>query len=281
MKYGDYLYTKGDFDNAMKQYTETIGHVEPSKIIKKFLDGTRISQLCFYLETLHNLSLAIGEHTTLLISAYVKLNSVQKLNQFIDQNEHYLVKEGFDADAAIKLLRSAQLYRVAAKLALKCQKPDIFIDILTQDTKEFMEALRFIEKLPASSACNFLQLYGSLLLENIEDETIKIIRKLIAAKEANHSQLVKMLMSRPSRMEEIFTELNISGQLQDVHLRNALLEQRLKRFESGEDYSKEDIDEILQLIGPDNSEQALLLEKRYKCPPLVMHILRLQNRYLK
>uniref|UniRef100_A0A914M6T4 Vacuolar protein sorting-associated protein 11 homolog n=1 Tax=Meloidogyne incognita TaxID=6306 RepID=A0A914M6T4_MELIC len=278
MKYGDYLYTKGDFDNAMKQYTETIGHVEPSKIIKKFLDGTRISQLCFYLETLHNLSLAIGEHTTLLISAYVKLNSVQKLNQFIDQNEHYLVKEGFDADAAIKLLRSAQLYRVAAKLALKCQKPDIFIDILTQDTKEFMEALRFIEKLPASSACNFLQLYGSLLLENIEDETIKIIRKLIAAKEENHSQLVKMLMSRPSRMEEIFTELNISGQLQDVHLRNALLEQRLKRFESGEDYSKQDIDEILQLIGPDNSEQALLLEKRYKCPPLVMHILRLQNR---
>jgi len=67
-------------------------------------------------------------------------------------------------------------------LALKCQKPDIFIDILTQDTKEFMEALRFIEKLPPSSACNFLQLYGSLLLENIEDETIKIIRKLIAAK---------------------------------------------------------------------------------------------------
>jgi len=58
------------------------------------------------LETLHNQSLAIGEHTTLLISAYVKLNSVQKLNQFIDQNEHYLVKEGFDADAAIKVFKN-------------------------------------------------------------------------------------------------------------------------------------------------------------------------------
>lgn len=100
----------------MKQYTETIGYVEPSKIIKKvlfpfinnficfkFLDGTRISQLCFYLETLHSRSLAIGEHTTLLISAYVKLKSIQKLNQFIDQNEHYLTMEGFDADAAIKV----------------------------------------------------------------------------------------------------------------------------------------------------------------------------------
>jgi len=32
--YKNYL-SKGDFDNAMKQYTETIGHVEPSKIIKK------------------------------------------------------------------------------------------------------------------------------------------------------------------------------------------------------------------------------------------------------
>jgi hypothetical protein len=31
-------------------------------------------------------------------------------------------------------------------------------------------------------ACNFLELYGSLLLENVEEETIKLIRKLIAAK---------------------------------------------------------------------------------------------------
>jgi hypothetical protein len=43
-----------------------------------------------------------------------------------------------------------------------------------------------------------------------------------------------MLMNKPSRLEEIFNELSISGQLQDVHLRNALLEQRLKRLESKE-----------------------------------------------
>lgn len=146
----------------------------------------------------------------------------------------------------MKLLRSAQLHRVAARLALKCGKPDIFIDILIQDTKEFSEALNFIEKLPPVSACTFLELYGSLLLENAEIETIKIIKTLIAAKgyfylllfwyilEANHSQLVKMLMSRPARMEELFTELSITGQLQDVHLRNALIEQRLKRLENGE-----------------------------------------------
>ena len=43
-----------------------------------------------------------------------------------------------------------------------------------------------------------------------------------------------MLLSRPARMEEIFSELSSSGQLQDAHLRNALLEQRLKRLKSGE-----------------------------------------------
>jgi hypothetical protein len=122
MKYGDYLYGKGDFDNAIKQYVETIGHLEPSTIIKKvciififygilenllflqFLDGPRIPQLCYYLEILHQRGLAIGQHTTLLLSAYVKLNAVQKLGEFIEQGDAHLTCEGFDSDAAIKVV---------------------------------------------------------------------------------------------------------------------------------------------------------------------------------
>jgi hypothetical protein len=61
---------------------------------------------------LHNRSLAIGEHTTLLISAYVKLNLVQNINQFIDQNEHYLNMEGFDADATIKVKVKYMIFKI-------------------------------------------------------------------------------------------------------------------------------------------------------------------------
>jgi Tfp pilus assembly protein PilF len=34
-QYGDNLYTKGDYDNAMQQYVKTIGHLQPSYVIRK------------------------------------------------------------------------------------------------------------------------------------------------------------------------------------------------------------------------------------------------------
>lgn len=34
-KYGDYLYNKGEFDNAMIQYLNTVGWLEPSYVIRK------------------------------------------------------------------------------------------------------------------------------------------------------------------------------------------------------------------------------------------------------
>jgi Tfp pilus assembly protein PilF len=34
-QYGDNLYTKGDYDGAMQQYVKTIGHLQPSYVIRK------------------------------------------------------------------------------------------------------------------------------------------------------------------------------------------------------------------------------------------------------
>ena len=38
-RYGDHLCAKGDYDNAITQYIRTIGHIEPSYVIRRFLDG--------------------------------------------------------------------------------------------------------------------------------------------------------------------------------------------------------------------------------------------------
>ena len=43
--YGDHLYKKGDYAGAIVQYQQTIGHVEPSYVIRKYLDAQRIVQL--------------------------------------------------------------------------------------------------------------------------------------------------------------------------------------------------------------------------------------------
>ena len=52
-RYGDHLYGKHDYDAAMTQYLATIGHLEASFVIRKFLDAQRIHNLTSYLEALH------------------------------------------------------------------------------------------------------------------------------------------------------------------------------------------------------------------------------------
>ena len=52
-RYGDHLYAKHDYDAAMAQYVATIGFMEPSYVIRKFLDAQRIHNLTSYLEELH------------------------------------------------------------------------------------------------------------------------------------------------------------------------------------------------------------------------------------
>lgn len=59
------------------------GALEPSYVIKQFLDAQRIHNLTFYLEKLHEAGVANANHTTLLLNCYTKLKDVDKLNEFI------------------------------------------------------------------------------------------------------------------------------------------------------------------------------------------------------
>lgn len=52
-RYADHLYSKHDHDAAMAQYMATISFLEPSFVIRKFLDAQRIHNLTAYLEALH------------------------------------------------------------------------------------------------------------------------------------------------------------------------------------------------------------------------------------
>lgn len=71
--YGDHLYKKGDFEGAMQRYQSTIGHLDPSYVIRRFLDAQRIGLLTSYLEALHDAGQASSDHTTLLLNCHTKL----------------------------------------------------------------------------------------------------------------------------------------------------------------------------------------------------------------
>ena len=61
------------------QYIKTIGVLEPSHVIRKFLDSQRIHNLTAYLQALHEKELADKHHTTLLLNCYIKVRSSELL----------------------------------------------------------------------------------------------------------------------------------------------------------------------------------------------------------
>jgi len=84
--WGDHLYARGEFDAAMAQYLETPPPwLEPSYVVRRFLDAQRIALLARYLGSLHAKGLAGPDHTTLLLSCYAKLKDVAKLDAFVNQ----------------------------------------------------------------------------------------------------------------------------------------------------------------------------------------------------
>lgn len=139
-KYGDYLYQKGDYDQAMTQYIKAIDSTEPSQVIRKFLDTQRIHNLIEYLEELHEHHKATSDHTTLLLNCYAKLKDIEKLEKFIKSPGDLK----FDLDTAISMCRQGGYFEQAAYLAKKHGETDLVVDILIEDSKAYSEALDFI-----------------------------------------------------------------------------------------------------------------------------------------
>lgn len=49
-QYGDHLCEKGDYSGAIEQYIKTIGKLEPSFVIRTFLDTQHLDKLTMYLQ---------------------------------------------------------------------------------------------------------------------------------------------------------------------------------------------------------------------------------------
>ncbi|KAJ2962679.1 hypothetical protein NQZ79_g2272 [Umbelopsis isabellina] len=173
-KYGDHLYVKGDYDGAMEQYIRTIGKLEPSYVIRKFLDAQRIYNLTSYLQELHSRGLANADHTTLLLNCYTKLKDVSRLDEFI-KNDADLT---FDLETAITVCRQAGYFEHAVYLAERFEEHDLYLNIMLLDMHNYQAALAYIAKLGPSEADKNLQKYSKILLKHMPQQTTRILIRL-------------------------------------------------------------------------------------------------------
>ncbi|KAJ9457325.1 Vacuolar protein sorting-associated protein 11-like protein [Diplonema papillatum] len=163
-KFGDYLYNRTDYSRAVQQFIETIGTLEPSYVIRKFLDAQQIHNLTRYLEELHtrrnanDKPLANEDHTTLLLNCYTKLKDEKKLDEFIQEDRDY------NPETAIKVLRQAGYFRHALHLAKKFKAHTWFLSIQVEDLQEYDEALSYLHSLDFEEAENQLREYGKVIV---------------------------------------------------------------------------------------------------------------------
>ncbi|KAF9438731.1 hypothetical protein BGZ76_005463 [Entomortierella beljakovae] len=170
-KYGDHLYNKGDYDGAIGEYIRTIGRLEPSYVIRKFLDAQRIYNLTSYLQELHSRGLANADHTTLLLNCYTKLKDVKRLDEFI-QNDRDLA---FDLDTAIQVCRQAGYFTHAAYLAEKFNEHDLYFAVQLDDQKNYESALSYMRRLGPAEADKNLQKFGKVLLTHLPEKTTQLL----------------------------------------------------------------------------------------------------------
>lgn len=122
-QYADHLYTKGDHTGAVDQYIKTIGKLESSYVIRRFLDSQHIDKLTLYLQALHKHGKANENHTTLLLNCYTKLDHRDKLKEFILAEGREL---DFDIDIAIQVCRRTST-EDALLLAKKYEKHNWYV----------------------------------------------------------------------------------------------------------------------------------------------------------
>ena len=76
-RHAEYLYRKGEYSSAIEQYKNTIGSLEPSHVIFRYLDAPKIPLLVKYLEELRSKDLTTPVHNELLRTCYLKLNDTE------------------------------------------------------------------------------------------------------------------------------------------------------------------------------------------------------------
>ncbi|XP_064459798.1 vacuolar protein sorting-associated protein 11 homolog isoform X2 [Ornithodoros turicata] len=198
-QYGDHLSSKGDHEAAVQQYIMTIGKLEASYVIRKFLDAQRIHNLTEYLQALHKKGLATEDHTTLLLNCYTKLQDDEKLSHFVMAKDTY-----FDVEIAIKVCRQAGYYDQALYLAEKHNCHDLYLRIKLENCHDYLTAINYIARLPFTQAESYMKKYGKTLLTYVPEQTTDLLKNLCYDYRPSNDPLPVEQRSHPEDFIHIF-----------------------------------------------------------------------------
>ena len=105
-EHAEHLYRKGDYAGAMEQYIHTIGSLESSHVIFRYLDAPKIPLLVKYLEKFREQNLATPVHNELLRTCYLKLNDTEAADALTTAVSATLASTGDSSSLSLSSLSS-------------------------------------------------------------------------------------------------------------------------------------------------------------------------------
>lgn len=122
--HADQLHKMKKYDEAVQQYIETIGHLNPSYVIQKFIQVPQLENLITYLEKLtqtpekqqaqlSSIADYNKDYTALLLNCYVKKEKFDKIKIYINESTADATKNKriFDVATAIDVCREHKATR--------------------------------------------------------------------------------------------------------------------------------------------------------------------------
>jgi len=156
-QHAEYLYQKGDFEAAMDQYILTIGSLEPSHVIFRYLDAPKIPLLVKYLEVFRlraSVATSVSSvHDDLLRTCYLKLN---------------------DPEAAEKLKASSS----SSSSNSPSSEMGVTLSDLANGIRSPSEALSILCSFEAEEAAQAMKVQGPYLVKSLPRETAGVVISL-------------------------------------------------------------------------------------------------------
>lgn len=213
----DHLYDKGHFEEAVQEYVKTIGFLEISYVIKKFIE--KVEYLAIYLENVllekkkkrekgnvtdlvqvgftSSIAVQEGEEknnaniTSLLLHCYIKLKNDSKLAKLLKESKTNHV----EVDSALALLSGTGNLKFALNLAMENKRHAWYVKVLLLEEKEassssWLSALEYIRNNIADEPAIQLELlyeHCAFLLNVLPMETTQLIGEIYANNNNNNT----------------------------------------------------------------------------------------------
>ena len=274
---GEYEYTRGEFDNSIQAYIQTINYLDPSIIIQKFLSKSKMEFLIKYLEAIEsNISFKqrnfenYPNYTTLLLNCYLMKEEIPKLKEFIDKKGNISPEI---LKTAIDVCLDTQNIDLALEIALSKKMFEDYLQILILKQNKYKEALDFIyteaerdpkfKKLEIDEQINLFCKFGENFLKSISDiffNRVELYMKKYKdkLKKEEKKKLLEIFVSNDTFYKKVFEMMGTY----EIELDKNMLHRRLELYLEDKEYDK--IIEIMQkkeYIGKYDNEYLMMLFK--------------------